>query len=209
MSGFIFSLEKVFCFAVTSCVVAVISMRILLQVAYTNRYNTITVHETRMKQIGYCGESLLMHQKNNLIERSKQEIDIKKNVPEGNAYKMKESLKNFYNYKISDEELLLYIRTHGGEWNEESFIQMKQLVRDVINDYKDADYYPKVFVNYFVLNIPSVINILSHFRGCTDKEIRMGYTAETYVSMIAERINELKNLQLEFQRSLWASETFD
>ena len=76
MSGFIFSQEKVFCFAVTSCVVAVISMRILLQAAYTSRYNTININETRMKKTGYCGETLLMYQKNNLIERSKQEIDI-------------------------------------------------------------------------------------------------------------------------------------
>ena len=128
---------------------------------------------------------------------------------------MKESLKNFYKYNASDEELFTYIRINAGEWNEQSFIQMKKIVREVIKDYKDEECYPKVFVSYFTRNIPSVINILSNFRGCTDKEIQEGYTEETYLSMIAERIKELKNLQLEFEHSLyeqyesWVRDIFD
>ena len=35
---------------------------------------------------------------------------------------MKESLKNFYNYRLSDEELRPYIRTHADQWKEECFI---------------------------------------------------------------------------------------
>ena len=115
---------------------------------------------------------------------------------------MKESLKNFYKYNASDEELLMYIRINAGKWNEKSFIQMKKIIKEVIEDYKNEDCYPKVFVSYFVTNIPSIINILSGFRGCTDEEIREGYSEEMYISMIAERIKELNNLHLEFIHSL-------
>jgi len=118
-------------------------------------------------------------------------------------YMAKESLKNFCKYSASDEELFMYIRLNAGEWNEESFVKMKKLVREVIKDYENEDYYPKIFINYFFLNIPSVINILSNFRGCTEEELRKGYTEESYLSMIAERIQELKKLKLEFQNSLW------
>lgn len=79
---------------------------------------------------------------------------------------------------------------------------MKKIVREVIKDYKNEDCYPKVFVSYFVTYIPSIINILSNFRGCTDEDIREYHTKEMYLSMIAERIKELKNLQREFENSL-------
>ena len=62
---------------------------------------------------------------------------------------MKDSLKKFYEYLVSDEELMYYVRINV-EWNEESFNQMKQLVREVIKDYADEDYYPKRFTIYFM-----------------------------------------------------------
>ena len=52
---------------------------------------------------------------------------------------MKESLKKFYKYQASDEELLTYIRINAGKWNEESFIQMKKIVREVMKDYRNED----------------------------------------------------------------------
>ena len=116
---------------------------------------------------------------------------------------MKESLKNFYKYKASDDELFTYIRINAGKWNEKSFIQMKKIVREVMRDYRNEDSYPKAFVSYFDIYIPSIINILSNFRGCTDEEIREYHTKEMYLNMIAERIKELKNLQREFINSLW------
>lgn len=115
----------------------------------------------------------------------------------------RESLKNFCKYSASDEELLMHIRINAGEWNEESFVKMKKLVREVIKDYENEECYPKIFIKYFVLNIPSIINILSNFKGCTDEELRKGYTVESYLSMIAERIKELKKLKMEFEDSLW------
>ena len=117
---------------------------------------------------------------------------------------VKESLKNFCEYSASDEELFMYIRINAGEWNEESFVKMKKLVREVIKDYENEGGYPKIFIRYFVFNIPCIINILSNFKGCTDKELHKGYTVESYLSMIAERIKELKKLEMEFQNSLWA-----
>ena len=116
---------------------------------------------------------------------------------------VKESLKNFCKYSASDEELFMYIRINAGEWNEESFVKMKKLVREVIKDYENEECYPKIFVKYFVLNIPSIINILSGFRHCPDEEISEYHTEEMYLNMIAERIKELKNLQREFINSLW------
>ena len=55
---------------------------------------------------------------------------------------VKDSLKKFYEYYASDEELMYYIRMNA-EWNENSFNKMKQLARDVMRDYADEDYYHK------------------------------------------------------------------
>ncbi len=98
---------------------------------------------------------------------------------------------------------------NAGKWNEKSFLQMKKILREVIKDYKNEDCYPKIFVSYFVREIPSIINILSNFKGCTEEEIREYHTEEIYLSMIAERIKELKNLQLEFKNSLFLSELYE
>ena len=114
---------------------------------------------------------------------------------------VKDSLKKFYEYYASDEELMYYIRMNA-EWNENSFNKMKQLARDVMRDYADEDYYPKKFVVYFFREIPSVINIISNFRKCTNKELQAGYTDETYLCMIADRINQLKEFRWEFIKSL-------
>ena len=114
---------------------------------------------------------------------------------------MKDSLKKFYEYLGSDEELMYYVRINV-EWNEESFNQMKQLVREVIKDYADEDYYPKRFTIYFMREIPSIINMLSHFKVCTEKELLDGYTDETYQSMLEERREQLEKLRWEFIRSL-------
>ena len=59
---------------------------------------------------------------------------------------VKESLKNFSKYSASDEELFMYIRINAGEWNEESFVKMKKLVREVIKDYENEECYPKIFI---------------------------------------------------------------
>lgn len=115
---------------------------------------------------------------------------------------MKESLKNFYNYIASDEELFVYIRINADRWNEESYLQMKKIIKEVIKDYKDEDCYPKAFVSYFVTNIPSIISILSGFKRCLYEELSEYGTQEIYLSMIAGRIKELKDLQLEFIHSL-------
>ena len=114
---------------------------------------------------------------------------------------MKDSMKQFYEYFISDEELMGCIRTTA-EWNEQSFIQMKQLVEAVMKDYGNEDYYPKMYVNYFMLFVPSVINIISRFRACSESERLQGYTNESYLSMIAERIEQLEELCRKFRESL-------
>lgn len=115
---------------------------------------------------------------------------------------MKSSLKKLYEYIQSDEELMYYVRINA-EWNEELFIKMKKLIREVINDYENDDYYPKRFVMYFMLEIPSIINMLSHFKTCNEKERLAGYTEESYLSMIAERRKQLEELRKEFIDSLW------
>ena len=114
---------------------------------------------------------------------------------------MKDSLKNFLEYCGSEEELMYYVRINA-EWNEDSFQRMKQLARAVMKDYADEDYYPKRFIIYFMREIPSVINILSHFKKCSEKERLAGYTDESYLSMIAERIKQLEKFRLEFVSSL-------
>ena len=114
---------------------------------------------------------------------------------------MVESLKKFYEYMGSDEELMYHIRINA-EWNEESFLKMQQLVREVIKDYKDKDDYPKHFIRYFMIEVPSIINIISHFKRCDEKALSEGYTDETYLNMIAEKVKQLKALRDEFISSL-------
>lgn len=114
---------------------------------------------------------------------------------------MKESLKKFYEYLASDEELFCFVRMNT-EWNEDSFLQMKEVIKRVIEEYAEEDMYPKQFVRYFMLEIPSVINILSHIKVCTEKNLLKGYTQETYMSMLADKIKQLENLKWEFIDSL-------
>ncbi len=114
---------------------------------------------------------------------------------------MKESLKKFYDYLGSDEELMYYVRINA-KWNEESFCKMKKLAEAVMEDYAQEEYYPKCLVGYFMNDIPSVINMLSNFKVCTEENIRQGYTQETYTSMIADKIKQLKEFQWKFIRSL-------
>ena len=52
---------------------------------------------------------------------------------------VKESLIKFCKYSASDEELFMYIRINAGKWNEESFLKMKKLVREVIKDYENDE----------------------------------------------------------------------
>ena len=46
---------------------------------------------------------------------------------------MKDSLKKFYEYLGSDNELMTYVRLNG-EWNEEAFCEMKKLVKEVMEE---------------------------------------------------------------------------
>lgn len=114
---------------------------------------------------------------------------------------MKESLKKFYEYLASDEELMYSVRINA-EWNEESFSKMQKLVKAVMADYAMEEVYPKEFVLYFVREIPSVINILSQIKVCTEEKLLEGYTQETYMSMLADKIKQLENLKWEFIKSL-------
>ncbi len=52
-------------------------------------------------------------------------------------------------------------------------------------------------------DIPSVINMLSYFKVCTEKDLKKGYTQETYMSMIADRKKQLNELIVEFRRTLY------
>lgn len=115
---------------------------------------------------------------------------------------MKESLINFYDYLGSDEELGYFVRINA-EWNEESFCKMKKLIRAVITDYAQEESYPKSFVGYFMNEIPAIINMLSHFKVCTEENFKEGYTQETYMSMIADRKKQLNELIEEFNKTLY------
>ena len=114
---------------------------------------------------------------------------------------MKESLKKFYEYYGSDNELMTYVRLNA-EWNEESFCEMRKLVREVMADYAEEDYYPKKIVYYFMVMIPSIINILSQIKVCTAENLAKGYTQESYMSMLSDKIKLLDELSWEFINSL-------
>ncbi len=115
---------------------------------------------------------------------------------------MKDSLKKFYEYYASDEELMTYVRLNG-EWNEESFCKMRKLVREVMADYAEEDYYPKKIILYFMLMIPSIINILSQIKVCTDDKLLEGYTQESYMNMLSDKMKLLEDLRGEFINSLY------
>ncbi len=50
--------------------------------------------------------------------------------------------------------------------------------------------------------ILSVINILSQIKVCTEENLLKGYTQETYISMLADKIKQLEELKYEFIDSL-------
>lgn len=112
---------------------------------------------------------------------------------------MKDSLKKFLEYYNSDEELMYYIRINA-DWNEDSFIKMEQLVRDVIKDYKEDNFYHKAYVYYCTEIINLIIGIISNELFCNAWPD--SYTQESYRSFIAERIERLKTLRKDFTMSL-------
>lgn len=71
-----------------------------------------------------------------------------------------------------------------------------------MKDYAYEDDYPKQFMAYFIREIPAVIDMLSHYKCCSEKELPAGYTDESYRNMIAEKIEQLKKFQQEFIHSL-------
>lgn len=112
---------------------------------------------------------------------------------------MKDSLKKFYEYADSENELLKYVRLNG-EWNEELFYEMRRLVREVINDYDKEKGYPKKFIYYFMATIPSIIDMLSQMKDSS--EVPRGYTQESYANMLSEKMKLLYELGREIRRSL-------
>ena len=105
--------------------------------------------------------------------------------------KMKESLKRFYEYLESDEDLMYCVRIQV-EWNEEAFLKMKRLSREVMKDYAHKDNYPKRFIAYFMWEIPTIIDILSQFKHCSKKDKSKGYTDETYRIMNYRKNQSIK-----------------
>ena len=55
-----------------------------------------------------------------------------------------------------------------------------------------------------MLEIPSTINILSQIKVCTEEELLKGYTQETYMSMLSDKMKLLEELKREFIDSLYA-----
>lgn len=109
---------------------------------------------------------------------------------------MKDSMKQFYEYYISDEELMGYIRTTA-EWNEKSFIKMKQLAEAVMKDYEDEDYYPKKFVRYFFVRYPNAVHRLNQCKAFHGEGTLPGYESSL---RMAEQLDELYK---EYRDSLW------
>ena len=50
--------------------------------------------------------------------------------------------------------------------------------------------------------IPSIINILSQIKVCTEENLAKGYTQESYMSMLSDKIKLLDELSWEFINSL-------
>lgn len=111
-----------------------------------------------------------------------------------------DTLKDFYDYLSSEDELMYDIRMHA-EWNETSFSILKQLVYAIMQEYKDKTYYPERLISY-MQDIPTIIHMLSHFQQCSQENIEAGYTQETYKQMIIHRIEELTQLYEQFMKSL-------
>ncbi len=70
-------------------------------------------------------------------------------------------------------------------------------------DYAQEDFYPKRVVGYFMNDIADTINSRSHFKVCTEKNIKQGYTQETYMSMVADRKKQLNEFMWEFRETLY------
>lgn len=113
---------------------------------------------------------------------------------------MKESLKEFIDYNDSDDELEYYIRIHA-EWSEESFLKMKRLISNVVEDYSDDSYYPKSIIYYCLKVIQRIIDIISNDFFCQHvwpKE----FTQESYNAFISERIIDLESIRENFINSI-------
>ncbi len=100
---------------------------------------------------------------------------------------MKNSLKKFIAYCDSDNELAYYLRINA-EWNEESFIEFEKLVREVLDDYSQDSFYPKLFIFNFLISIEIILGIIDN------PEYKHAWPEEYF----GERIKKLKKLRQDF-----------
>lgn len=100
---------------------------------------------------------------------------------------MKDSLKKYIAYCSSDKELAYHLRING-EWYEESFLEFEKLVKEVLDDYSQDIFYPKLFIFNFLYSIETILGIIDNV------EYKFAWPDDYF----EERIQKLKKLRLDF-----------
>lgn len=103
---------------------------------------------------------------------------------------MKSSLKRYLEYLDSDEEFILKTRITR-MWNDNDYILFREIIDNVIKDYKGEALFPISIVYLFISGIDHLINLISNpsFYSGTDDDYRL---------LIQKRIIELNNLKKSF-----------
>ena len=69
-----------------------------------------------------------------------------------------------------------------------------------MQEYEDKPYDHELIS--YMQNIPTIVHMLSQFQKCSQKNLEEGYTQETYLKMISNKIDELNQLYDIFMNSL-------
>lgn len=108
---------------------------------------------------------------------------------------MKKSLIEYFAYLDSEEEFSYSLRMEY-IWNEEQFIKLTLLIKEVLDDYKDEDIIPKCMVYFFARDVDIIIGITN--RDIFFNDIPDGYTREKYIEMVQKGKTILVNMKNDF-----------
>ncbi|MGG5508269.1 MULTISPECIES: hypothetical protein [unclassified Myroides] len=111
---------------------------------------------------------------------------------------MKESLKKYLEYWDSDDNFFVLMRMKGFVWLDDEYLYMLNLIRTVLNDYKEDYLIPKQLVYFFCMQIPLLVRTMENPLFYINPPAP--YTDEEYKIFIGSRIKELVAMEENFIR---------
>lgn len=110
---------------------------------------------------------------------------------------MQNSLLQYLEYKALNDYFPYYLRVNLN-WDDDNYLRMVSLIKNILEEYKDNDLFPKDAVLFFTKDITTILSIISNplFGKTRDDD---------YKQLVEKRKIELQT----FQRDFFIGNLFD